>query len=170
MIIVIDRSLCQTNDGLVFKSTKTEEPRKVELPPSILARLEAHRLRQDEFRQKFGPDYRSDLDLIFANADGSPLMPKSISSTVARLCRRLGLPKGASRPCLATQPCESPAGRRRRENLATVSARLDPLLCSCARPPTSTRTPSAARTMPPSGVGTTSCSDQHWQGQRNPRL
>lgn len=25
MIILIDRSLCQTNDGLVFKGTKTEE-------------------------------------------------------------------------------------------------------------------------------------------------
>jgi len=34
-----------------------------------------HRLRQDEFRREFGPDYCSDLDLIFANPDGSPLMP-----------------------------------------------------------------------------------------------
>src|SRR6266853_88394 len=95
-IVFVDRSLCQTRDGLVFKSTKTEEPRKVELPPSMVACLEAHRLRQDGFRRQFGPDYRSDLDLIFANPDGSPLMPNSVSSTVSRLCRRLGLPKGAS--------------------------------------------------------------------------
>jgi len=122
MIIVIDRSLCQTNKGLVFKSTKTEDPRKVELPPSILARLEAHRLRQDEFRRKFGPDYRSDLDLIFANPDGSPLMPNSISSTVARLCRRLGLPKGASLHVLR----HSHASLLLADgvDLATVSARL----------------------------------------------
>ena len=33
----IDRSLCQTRDGLMFKSTKTEEPRRVELPPTMLA-------------------------------------------------------------------------------------------------------------------------------------
>jgi hypothetical protein len=71
MVVFIDRSLCQTRDGLVFKSTKTEEPRKVELPPSMLACLEAHRLRQNEFRRQFGPDYRSDLDLIFANPDSS---------------------------------------------------------------------------------------------------
>jgi site-specific recombinase XerD len=96
MIAFIDRSLCQTRDGLVFKSTKTEEPREVELPPSTVARLDAHRLRQDEFRSQLGPDYRSDLDLVFANPDGSPLMPNSISSTVSRLCRRVGLPKGAS--------------------------------------------------------------------------
>src|ERR1700690_635310 len=66
MVVLIDRSLCQTRDGLVFKNTKTEEPRKVELPPSMIACLDAHRLRQDEFRRQFGPDYRSDLDLIFA--------------------------------------------------------------------------------------------------------
>src|SRR5881396_899230 len=67
MVVFIDRSLCQTRDGLVFKSTKTEEPRKVELPPSMVACLDAHRLRQNEFRRQFGPDYRNDLDLIFAN-------------------------------------------------------------------------------------------------------
>jgi integrase len=94
--VFVDRSLCQTRAGLVFKSTKTEEPRKVELPPSMLACLEAHRQRQDEFRRQFGADYRSDLDLIFANPDGTPLRPNSVSATVSRLCQRLGLPKGAS--------------------------------------------------------------------------
>ncbi len=122
MVAFIDRSLCQTRDGLVFKSTKTEEPRKVELPPSMVACLEAHRLRQDEFRRQFGPDYRSDLDLIFANPDGSPLMPNSISSTVSRLCRRLGLPKGASLHVLR----HSHASLLLADgvDLATVSARL----------------------------------------------
>jgi integrase len=122
MIVVIDRSLCQTRDGLVFKSTKTEEPRKVELPPSTIACLEAHRLRQNAFRRQFGPDYRSELDLIFANPDGSPLMPNSISSTVSRLCRRLGLPKGASLHVLR----HSHASLLLADgvDLATVSARL----------------------------------------------
>lgn len=118
----VDRSLCQTRDGLVFKSTKTEEPRKVELPPSMVASLEAHRLRQDEFRRQFGPDYRSDLDLIFANPVGSPLMPNSITSTVSRLCRHLGLPKGASLHVLR----HSHASLLLADgvDLATVSARL----------------------------------------------
>ena len=92
----VDRSLCQTRDGLIFKSTKTEEPRRIELPPTVLPVLARHRERQDEFRRQYGPDYRSDLDLIFANPDGSPLMPNSVSATVSRLCWRLGLPKGAS--------------------------------------------------------------------------
>jgi integrase len=34
--------------------------------------LEAHRRQQDQFRQQYGPDYHSDLDLIFANPDGTP--------------------------------------------------------------------------------------------------
>ena len=50
----------------------------------------------DEFRRQYGPGYRSDLDLIFANPDGTPLKPDSVSGTVSRLCRMLKLPKGAS--------------------------------------------------------------------------
>ena len=122
MVVLIDRSLCQTRDGLVFKSTKTEEPRKVELPPSMVACLDAHRLRQDEFRRQFGPDYHSDLDLIFANPDGSPLMPNSISSTVSRLCRRLDLPKGASLHVLRHSHASLLLANG--VDLATVSARL----------------------------------------------
>jgi len=93
---IIARSLTQTRLTLEFKSTKTEKPRRISLPESVLVRLEAHRKRQDEFRQQFGPDYRTDLDLIFANPHGTPLKPDSVSATVSLLCRRLGLPKGAS--------------------------------------------------------------------------
>ena len=94
--VFVDRSLCQTRDGLVYKTTKTEEPRDIALPPGTAGVLEAHRLRQDKFRLQFGPDYRADLDLIFANPDGTELKPDSISATVSRICRRLGLPKGSS--------------------------------------------------------------------------
>jgi integrase len=93
---MITRSLTQTKQLLEFKGTKTEKPRDVKVPESALAALETHRKRQDEFRLQFGPDYRSDLDLIFANPDGTPLRPNSISSVVSLLFRRLGLPKGAS--------------------------------------------------------------------------
>lgn len=88
--------LGQTRQVLKFKGTKTERPRRVELPGSVLAPLEAHSRQQEKFRQQFGTDYRTDLDLIFANPDGTPLKPDSISSAVSLLCRRLGLPKGAS--------------------------------------------------------------------------
>jgi len=93
---IITRSLTQTRQVLEFKGTKTERPRDVKVPASALAALETHRKRQDEFRQQYGPDYRTDLDLIFANSDGTLLRPNSISSGVSLLFRRLGLPKGAS--------------------------------------------------------------------------
>jgi integrase len=63
------------------------------IPEETLPKLEAHRKRQDEFRVQFGPDYRTDLDLIFANPDGSPLRPDSISATVSALFKRLKIPK-----------------------------------------------------------------------------
>jgi len=94
--VVIARSLTQTRHTLEFKGTKTEKPRSISLPDSVLVRLEAHRKRQDQFRRQYGPDYRADLDLIFANPDGTPLRPDSVSASVSLLCRRLGLPKGAS--------------------------------------------------------------------------
>jgi integrase len=81
---------------LEFKDTKTERPRDVKVPASALTALEEHRKRQNEFRQQFGSEYRADLDLIFANPDGTPLRPNSVSSVVSLLFRRLGLPKGAS--------------------------------------------------------------------------
>jgi integrase len=93
---IIARSLTQTKQLLEFKGTKTEKPRDVKVPESALGALEIHRTRQDEFRREFGSDYRADLDLIFANPDGTPLRPNSISSVVSLLFRRLGLPKGAS--------------------------------------------------------------------------
>jgi integrase len=89
----ITRSLTQTKAVLEFKCTKTDEPHVAKIPEETLAKLAGHRKRQDEFRAQFGPDYRNDLDLIFANPDGSPLKPDSISATVSALFKRLKIPK-----------------------------------------------------------------------------
>jgi integrase len=90
---MIARSLTQTRQVLEFKCTKTEKPRPVALPESAITALESHRHKQDEFRHQFGPDYRADLDLIFANPHGTPLRPDSISSSVSALFQRLKIPK-----------------------------------------------------------------------------
>jgi integrase len=92
----IGRSLTQTKQVLDFKGTKTDRPRVVKIPKSALATLESHRQRQNEFRRQFGPAYKTDMDLIFANGEGSPLKPDSVSASVSLLFRRLKLPKGAS--------------------------------------------------------------------------
>lgn len=92
----IARSLTQTRQVLEFRGTKTEKPRVVKIPESTLVALGAYRKRQDEFRRQFGPDYKVDEDLIFANPGGTPLKPDSVSAAVSLLFRRLKLPKGAS--------------------------------------------------------------------------
>ena len=102
---MIARSLTQTRQLLEFKCTKTEEPRPVSLPVSAIAALEEHRKVQDEFRLQYGPDYRTALDLIFVNPDGSPFKPDSISAGVSLLFRRLKLPKGASLHSLRHSHC-----------------------------------------------------------------
>jgi integrase len=96
--VSISRSLSQTRAGLAFKETKNRSARLVVLPDSTIATLEAHRKAQDVFRSQFGLAYRSDLDLIFAEPDGSPLKPDSISAAVSALFKRLKIPKpkGAS--------------------------------------------------------------------------
>jgi integrase len=128
---LIDRSLCQTDDGLTFKCTKTERPRDVKLPASALPVLERHRERQDEFRAQFGPSYRADLDLIFANPNGTPLKPDSIPSTVSRLCRKLGRPGARRFTSCATATraaCCTKAWTSRRSPNVSGTPR-------CARPP-----------------------------------
>lgn len=71
--VIVSRSLSQTKQGLAFKGTKTDRERPIALPRSAVSALEVHRSAQGGFRKQFGPDYRSDLDLIFANPDGTPL-------------------------------------------------------------------------------------------------
>ncbi len=93
---MISRSLTQTSEVLGFKSTKNGNPRRIMLPDSVLVALKEHRNQQDAFRQKFGPDYRTDEDLIFANPDGTPLKPDSVSASVSLLFRKLKLPQGTS--------------------------------------------------------------------------
>jgi integrase len=94
--IFISRSLTQTKNLLDFKTPKNGRSRPVTLPMSAREALEEHRKKQEKFRAQFGPDYRSDLDLIVANPDGTPLRPDSISGTTSALFRRLKLPRGAS--------------------------------------------------------------------------
>ena len=119
---IISRSLCQTKAGVAFKGTKSERPRTVTIPAGTLAKLEVHRQRQAEFRHQYGTDHHTGLDLIFANPDGTPLRPDSVSAAVSLLFRRLKLPKGASLHCLRhSHASQLLAGGI---DLATVSERL----------------------------------------------
>jgi integrase len=90
---LISRSLSQTRAGLAFKETKNQRSRLVVLPESAIQALKVHESAQKAFREQFGPAYRDQFDLIFAEPDGTPLKPNSISSSVSLLFKRLKIPK-----------------------------------------------------------------------------
>ncbi len=96
--VSISRSLSQTRAGLVFKETKNQSSRLVVLPSSAVKSLDVHREAQKIFRDQFSSAYNIELDLIFAEPDGAPLKPNSISASVSALFKRLKIPKpkGAS--------------------------------------------------------------------------
>jgi integrase len=60
-------SLGQTKKkGLFLKPPKGRKDRRFKLPASALTALAQHRTEQEKMKLLFGPDYRTDLDLIFA--------------------------------------------------------------------------------------------------------
>jgi integrase len=91
----IGRSLCQVKDQLTFKGTKSDRPRGITIPGVTMEALRRQQAEHGKNRAMF-PDYRFDLDLVFATSSGEPLRPDSVSAKVALLCRKLKLPKGAS--------------------------------------------------------------------------
>jgi hypothetical protein len=91
----VTRSLCQVKDKLTFKGTKTGKERRIAIADVTMEALRRQQAEQLKARAMF-PDYRLDLDLVFAAPDGEPLRPDSVSAKVALLCRKLKLPMGAS--------------------------------------------------------------------------
>jgi integrase len=79
--IRIERSLYQVKGAIGIKPTKTRQVRVVSIPPSLLEYLKLHREKQGQ--QLFGPDYRTDLDLIFADPAGNYLLPSSVTEPLS---------------------------------------------------------------------------------------
>lgn len=77
----VRRVLVRGSDGLVFEEPKTPRSRRQITIAEPTARvLREHRTRQKRDARWFaGGDYRSDLDLAFARADGTPIRPERIT-------------------------------------------------------------------------------------------
>jgi integrase len=72
---------------------KTPRSRRgVDLDPTTVATLRAHRARQLEQRMLIGNGY-TDRDLVFAAPDGAPWNPDSIGRAFARAVARTDLPR-----------------------------------------------------------------------------
>ncbi len=94
-LMKVSKSLEQTRAGLRVKPTKTEKPRELPLPAVAIDVLRAHRGVQAESRRLCGPDYRDDLNLVFAAVDGQYLKPDTLTAKVCLLASKAGL-KGIS--------------------------------------------------------------------------
>jgi integrase len=125
--ITIERAYIQFKDEtsgertLELKSTKEKKEKDIPVPATLVPVLEAHRRHQTEFKRQFGDQYQ-DHDLIFAHEDGRPLWPNTVSASVSRLMRTLGLPKGANLHSL--RHTHASEAQSRGVPLATVSKRL----------------------------------------------
>ncbi len=87
----IERSLYQVKGEIGIKSTKQRTARNVTVPPSLIEYLKLHRESQQQNRAMFGPDYRNDLDLIFADPAGNYRKPDSASWAACDIAHKLGL-------------------------------------------------------------------------------
>jgi integrase len=94
-VLRVSKSLEQTKAGLRVKPPKSGKPRNIPLPKSAIKVLREQRSGQAENRRLFGPDYRDDLNLVFATPEGDYLKPDTLTAKVCLLATRAGL-KGSS--------------------------------------------------------------------------
>lgn len=90
----VERSLEQTNSGLVFKAPKTKAGRRIiSIPPSIVAVLRDHWRQRQEQRLALGMGKAAADDLVFARPDGNPWPPDSLTTAWSKAIAALKLPK-----------------------------------------------------------------------------
>ncbi len=104
-VLKIVRSLQQVKDQLAFKTPKGRKPGSFPIPQVLVDALRVHRAGQRQHRETFGETYRSDLDLVVCQPDGSPFYPDRFT---AAFCdarpqdrkARVFVPHAAPRACV----------------------------------------------------------------------
>jgi integrase len=76
--IAVEESAEQTKTAVRYKPPKSGKARTVALPASVVEELRAHRVRQAQGLLKLGVRL-SDDSFVVAQADGSPLQPRSLT-------------------------------------------------------------------------------------------
>ena len=86
--------VCGSHHGAVAFGTPKSRAgvREVDLPPLAMAAVEKRRKRRLSEKVAAGPVW-SDHDLVFAQADGNPLVPSSVTSLFADLIAKAGVRK-----------------------------------------------------------------------------
>jgi integrase len=97
--ITIQRSLIWTSNPPQWYLKETKRPssrRTITAPASVMRVFEKVRAEQAKFREQFGPDYRTDLNLVFCEEDGSPLRLDRLTLMVTELRKKLKMPAGVT--------------------------------------------------------------------------
>jgi integrase len=90
----VERALEETTVGLRFKAPKTKHGRRIiSLPPSAVAVLRVHRLKQLEMRVALGQGKLEPSALIFSTFQAAPLSPDNLSRDWRRAITGLDLPR-----------------------------------------------------------------------------
>ena len=80
--------------GIVFKAPKSDAGRRdITLPDVAIEVLREHRRHLLELRMKLGAGKMPEDALLFANLDGRPLRPSTVSSDWGTLAARIGMPE-----------------------------------------------------------------------------
>jgi integrase len=90
--VAIVESAEQTAKGIRYKEPKSGKTRNVRLPDTVIEELKVWRLRQVEELLRVGKRLNGDA-FVAAQADGSPLQPRSITHEWVRLLASRGLPR-----------------------------------------------------------------------------
>jgi integrase len=90
-VLSVSKSLEQTRGGLRVKNPKNGKTRLISLSASAIEALRKQRAGQIENRRLFGPDYRDDLNLVFATAEGDYLKPDTVTAKICLLATKAGL-------------------------------------------------------------------------------
>jgi integrase len=86
--------LTTVHDRLVFDTTKTARSRRrISLDAETVAALRRHRARQAKDRLFVGEAWDDSHDLVFTQADGTPVHPDRWTRQFQRHVARLGLPE-----------------------------------------------------------------------------
>jgi integrase len=89
-MITVSKSLEQTKNGLRIKTTKSGHARRFLLPSVALAVLLEHRRNQQQ--QNRSEAAHRDIGLVFCSPDGAYYKPDQISSRIAEIMTKAGLP------------------------------------------------------------------------------
>lgn len=92
--IEVKRQIQRTDEGLVFKKTKTKAGNRViPITDDVIRELKRQKIRQNEKKLALGKNYNNDVDLICSNSVGNPIDAKKIYNFFKEISREAKLPE-----------------------------------------------------------------------------